>query len=371
MEVTSMAIKALSRGLTVLGFTLAGSTLLWGCGDDAGTGAAGAGGHAVGGGNAGGGGATGGAAAGGGGAGGSGAPSATVVATLDASAYELPEGLAIDGSNALVGFAFTGAIEHIALDGGAREPYAALPPPPANTAFVTGLTKGPDAAVYAAYVSFTADAPAGIYRVASAGATPELFATHPQLVFPNGFAWGPNGVLYVTDSASGAVFQIGADGQTELFYSDALLAGSLDACGPHGDTAVGANGLVLRDGALFVASSDQALVVRVPIEADGTAGTAALVAGPDCAALAGIDGLTLDADGSLVAAINRQNRIVRIDPDTGATTNLFEGGPLDFPASLEFAGVGSERALYVTSFALGAFLSGGDPHPAIVRIDGL
>jgi hypothetical protein len=33
-----------------------------------------------------------------------------------------------------------------------------------------------------------------------------------------------------------------------------------------------------------------------------------------------------------------------------------------------FGGQGSERALYVTSFALGSFLGGGSPAPAIVRV---
>lgn len=357
---------------SALGSLLIVTGSLVACADDAasGGGPLGGGGEALGGGSQGGQ-AEGGESAGGSSQGGEGqggaATQVEVVAALDASAYELPEGLAVHGDGLLIGFAFTGAVESLALTSGARAPFGAAPPPPPNTSFMTGLTTDAEGRVYAAYVSFTADATPGVYRADAAGGELELFATHPQMVFPNGFAWGDDGALYVTDSAVGGVFKIDGSGTTELWLTDPLLAGSLEACGPHGDIAVGANGVVRSDGALVIASSDQALVVRVPILPDGSAGALSTLVGPDCERLAGIDGLTLDDDGTLLAAINRQNRVVAIDAG-GAITTLAEGAPLDFPASLELAGSGEARALYVTSFALGAFLSGGEPHPAIVKI---
>jgi sugar lactone lactonase YvrE len=339
------------------------------CSEDAGSGgeAVGGGGAEVGGSSEGGqpegAASAGGASQGGGGA----AATVEVVAVLDAAAFELPEGLAVRGDDTYVGFAFTGAVEALDLATGARSPFGAAPPPPPNTSFMTGLTTDDQGRVYAAYVSFTADAVPGVYRAEPGGGELELFSTHPQLVFPNGFAWGDDGSLYVTDSAVGGVFKIDPSGAAELWLSDPLLAGSLEACGPHGDIAVGANGVVFKDGALTIASSDQALVARVPISRAGEPGPLAIVAGPDCAELAGIDGLTWDDDGQLLAAINRANKVVSIDAAGGVTT-IAEGAPLDFPASLELAGDGDDRALVVTSFALAAFLSGGDPQPAIVRI---
>ena len=85
--------------------------------------------------------------------------------------------------------------------------------------------------------------------------------------------------------------------------------------------------------------------------------------GPDCDGLAGIDGIAFDADGAVVAAINRADRIVRIDG--GEIEILAEGEPLAFPASVAFDSAGD---LYVTSFSLDDFLSGGSPAPALVRV---
>src|SRR5688500_1908496 len=49
--------------------------------------------------------------------GGGGAPAEMdVVATFDPAAFELPEGLVIDGTDALVGFAFSGRVDAVALD---------------------------------------------------------------------------------------------------------------------------------------------------------------------------------------------------------------------------------------------------------------
>ncbi len=302
--------------------------------------------------------------------GGGGAPAEVdVVATFDPAAFELPEGLAIDGTGALVGFAFTGLVDAVALDGGARTPFASLPPPPANTSFMTGLGRDAEGRLYGALVSFTSDAQAGIYRAPQAGGPATLFASHAQMAFPNGLAWSSDGDLYVTDSTFGGVFTIDDAGVATAWLSDPVLAGDPVACGGQADDiAVGANGIVWTAGGLYVAGSDQGVLVHVPIEADGSAGDVEIVAGPDCAALAGLDGITLDEDGSIVGAVNRADKVVRIDPASGEITVIAEGAPLDFPASLAFAGEGTERALYVTSFGLGKFLAGETPSPALVRI---
>jgi sugar lactone lactonase YvrE len=232
-----------------------------------------------------------------------------VVAAFDPAAFELPEGLVIDGGDAIVGFAFTGAIERVALADGARTPLAVTPPPPPNTSFVTGLGLGGDGAIHAAVVSFTAELAPGIYRAPADGGDAELWASDPAMVFPNGLVW--------------------------------------------------------TDGALIVSGGDQGVLLRIPIADDGNAGTPETIAGPDCE-LAGIDGIALDDDGSIVAAINRSNRLVRID-DAGAIEVLAEGPPLDFPATVAFAGEGEDRSLVVTNFALAEFSAMGTPTPALLK----
>jgi sugar lactone lactonase YvrE len=288
-----------------------------------------------------------------------------VVAAFDPAAFELPEGLVIDGGDAIVGFAFTGAIERVALADGARTPLAVTPPPPPNTSFVTGLGLGGDGAIHAAVVSFTAELAPGIYRAPADGGDAELWASDPAMVFPNGLAWADDGALYVTDSAYGGVFVVDAAGVVAPWVQDPLLAGDATSCGAMGAVAVGANGLVWTDGALIVSGGDQGVLLRIPIADDGNAGTPETIAGPDCE-LAGIDGIALDDDGSIVAAINRSNRLVRID-DAGAIEVLAEGPPLDFPATVAFAGEGEDRSLVVTNFALAEFSAMGTPTPALLK----
>lgn len=62
--------------------------------------------------------------------------------------------------------------------------------------------------------------------------------------------------------------------------------------------------------------------------------------------------------------MNRANRLVRVSAE-GEVSTLFEGGPLDFPATTALA---PDHTLFVTSFALGAFLAGAEAHPAIVKV---
>lgn len=286
-----------------------------------------------------------------------------VIVAFDPAAFELPEGLLVDGGEAIVGFALTGAIERIALADGVRSPLAQTPPPPANTSFVTGIDRDAEGRVLAAVVSFTADLAPGIYRAPAAGGDAVLWASDPALVFPNGFAWGDDGTLFVTDSAYGGVMTVDADGVVAPWVQDPLLAGDASNCGGTSSIAVGANGIVRDGDSLLVAGNDTGVLVRVPIADDGSAGEIEVVAGPDCE-LAGIDGIALDDDGTVVAAINRADRLVRIATD-GSHTVVAEGAPLDFPATPVFTDAGD---LVVTSFALGQLLAGGDPHPALVRV---
>lgn len=288
-------------------------------------------------------------------------PAVEVLTAFDPANLELPEGLSISGGDAYVGMAMSATIERISLADGSRSVIAKLPAPTPDTGFLTGVDIGPKGRLHAALVSFTGDPAPGVYRVEDGEAV--LFAAHPSLVFPNGLAWGAGGELYVTDSAAGAVFVADSSGATTEWLADSLLAGDDEACG--GSTtgiAVGANGIVRAGDALLIASSDQGVVLRVPIEADGSAGAVAVLAGPDCE-LAGIDGVVRDGDGSLIAAINRHNRLVRIAED-GRVTVLYEGEPLDFPASPALNG----SDLYVTSFAIGNALAGVPAAPALLRL---
>nr|AYM52223.1 hypothetical protein [Nannocystis pusilla] len=86
--------------------------------------------------------------------------------------------------------------------------------PPDNTAIMTGLVAGPDGEVYVAVDVFAPqELVSGVYRIPAGGGQAELFASDPALLFPNGFAFEPDGDLLVTDSFSGTIFHVAlADG---------------------------------------------------------------------------------------------------------------------------------------------------------------
>jgi sugar lactone lactonase YvrE len=293
-----------------------------------------------------------------------------VIAAFDPAVGELPEGLAIDprGARALVGFAPTGAVVSVDLDSGAVAPHGKLPtPPPNNAGFMTGFAVDADGDLLAALVSFDPSVQAGIYRVPASGGDATLHASDPGMLFPNGIVALADGGLLVTDSGAGAIFHVSAAGAVTSWLADELLTGQLDFCGPGlGTFDIGANGIALRGTDVLVANNDRGSIVRIPIDAEGNAGTAELEAGPDCDLLGGADGIVVDADGSVLVAVNRQNRIARVSGQ-GAISVVAEGGVLDFPASLAIR-ERPERSLLITSFALGAALAGGDPQPALVEL---
>ncbi len=116
------------------------------------------------------------------------------------------------------------------------------------------------------------------------------------------------------------------------------------------------NGIAYFEGDLYVTNSEKGLIVRIPVNPDGSAGEPEQVAGGE--ALFGLDGLEVDVHGRLYAALNVQNRVIRVDPGTGEVTDVAgaAGEPdpaLDFPASLAFGTArGMQKTLFITNYAL-------------------
>ena len=120
---------------------------------------------------------------------------------------------------------------------------------------------------------------------------------------PNVAAFGPDGMLYVTCS--------GEEGRPEILR----IAPGGDPVERWTDAVPGyPNGaLVTPDGsALIVVESHAQRLVRVAIQADGSAGDVSVIASlPDTDA----DGVALAADGSLWVTLYRPDGLVRIAPD--------------------------------------------------------
>jgi sugar lactone lactonase YvrE len=285
---------------------------------------------------------------------------------FDPAAGQLPEGLVVRGSTAYAGFAPSGAIARIDLETGAWSSFAKVPSPVSGKGFMTGLELDAEGNLYAALVSFVPDVQAGVYRVGPGGGAATLFASHPEMPFPNDLDFDHDGNLYVTDSGTGSVFRVSPAGVTELWARDAQLAGDTDACGAGTGAGfdIGANGLLVDNDAVFVANTDKSTILEIPRLDTGEAGAVDVFRGPDCANLSGADGIAYDHDGGFLVALNRQDRLVRHDRYGGVTT-LDDGGLLDFPASLAWHG----DALLITSFAFARASVGQAAHPALISIE--
>lgn len=287
-----------------------------------------------------------------------------LVARFDPAAGELPEGLLVTGDLAYVGFAPTGRIVRVNVETGASESFGELPAPTPGKGFMTGLAQSASGDLYAGLASFVPEVQAGIYRVSPRGGKGELFATDAALTFPNALAFDEAGDLFATDSGSGSIFRIDARGKAARWAAGELLSGQKEACeGAGPGFAIGANGIVVEAGAVYVVNLDRATLLRIERRPDGSAGEPEVLAGPDCATLGGADGLARAPDGSFVVAVNRQNKLLKITED-GVVKTLAEGEQLDFPATVAFRG----RDLFATNFALAKASAGLDAKPGLLRL---
>lgn len=169
---------------------------------------------------------------------------------------------------------------------------------------------------------------------------------------------------------SGGVWRVPKGGEAELWLRDAdLLTGLCLFPIPY---PIGANGIAYHHGNIYVANTEKALVVRIPVEKGGVAGTPDVLTqvtgvDPDFGP-PGLDGMALDVHGNIYIPVVNQSRIVKIAPDGSSTetiATLADG--LDFPASLAFGtGTGERQSMFVTNFSLGPPIFAG---PGLVKLD--
>lgn len=286
----------------------------------------------------------------------------TQLASFQTLLGQLPEGVATlttgGGTTTVVGFAPQGRVVQVFTDGGFGD-YGTFPG--ATDTFTLGMAVDQAQNLYVAVAS-TGPAPipaAGVYRIPAGGGTPVLFTinTGKPMSFVNGLAFKGTD-LYITDS-TGTIFKADATGATTEWLTSDTLAGAVNDCNLGNGFPIGANGIVADADNLYVTNTDKGAIHKIPITADGGAGTITqLVKDP---ALCGADGLVLDKDGSFVIAGNAKNNIVRVTP-AGVITVLSEGPPLLNPASVTFEGTGAARRLLITNAAFSKQgTDGGNP----------
>ena len=153
----------------------------------------------------------------------------------------------------------------------------------------------------------------------------------------------------------GAIFKISPDGKTvSSWITDPLLKGDSSATNPCKSVLgvpLGANGLALSNHAFYVANTDKASLIKIPIESDGTPGVALAFSTSDpvtCLPLLGADGLTADQDGTIFVVGNGGNSLVRVGVD-GKASVLSQGGLFDGPASVAIATLNSRKYALMTN----------------------
>jgi len=226
-------------------------------------------------------------------------------ATVFASGVSIANGLAFDKSGKLWasdGTAGQGRVWTVATDGTVSEAFRVQPM--ANDVNVTSNTDGGVDALPGVGVGGVGRDP----RALPPGAlsiTPTTRAAADTAgsvaVVANGLAFGPDGALFVADTARGAIWKVLLDAQGAV-------------TSPIGcDTTFPADTLCLDD--IFVAH---------PI-------------------LEGLDGIAVDTAGNIWGAANERNAIVVVTPQAtvrevfrnlpNTTSRLRNGGPLEFPTS--------------------------------------
>src|SRR5919112_2261264 len=197
----------------------------------------------------------------------------STVALFNPAAFEAPESVQFDRhGNAYVSLALTGEIHKIA-PGGAQTTLAFLPirpdVQPCGNSFglpiMGAIALDHQGNVYGS-VNSCNPAQLGVWKVTPQGAA-SLVAHLPQGAAPNGIAYH-DGWLYVADTLLGRVWRIHSDGAgaPEVWSNDSLLTPLFLPLIP------GPNGLQVFRNEVYVAVSDRAHVVAIPIREDGSAG---------------------------------------------------------------------------------------------------
>jgi sugar lactone lactonase YvrE len=270
----------------------------------------------------------------------------TTVATWRAPAFL--ENLAVDAEGA----AFVTVYSHYRVDRydsatGATATFAEVPAPPMGLAFDAGgvlwLTGGT-----------LFEKPGFIWRVERSGAVRQ-WCELPEATFMNGCTMHPNGrTLLACESSSGHILAIDLDqpGRRSVWLQG-------DRLRPVVPKWPGANGIKIREGSAWISVSGRRLLVRVPIQPDGSAGAIEIAAGGLCA-----DDFALGMSGSLYITTHPEHTLVRLDP-SGARATLAgpEQGMIGSTACAFGRAPGDEKALYVTTD--GGFLI---PHESGIQV---
>jgi len=203
-----------------------------------------------------------------------------------------------------------------------------------------------------------------LFMTASTSGIPDAKTpgTDPSKSGLNALTFDRLGNVYISDSFQGIIWKTGPSGGTgpkrlgSIWVEDGTLTTS-------GVPPFGANGIEFNNAGttMFVANTGNDQIIRIPMNAGGSAGQPTVFAN----SINGADGIVLDRHDNIWVAANQADEIVVIDPSGKAIAKLgdFDGVDEDgvphgllFPASPAFSRDG--KFLYVSNLALDLRLFG-------------
>jgi sugar lactone lactonase YvrE len=193
------------------------------------------------------------------------------------------------------------------------------------------------------------------YRFASNG-TPSLVTNVAGAQDLNGVTLFSPGTFLVADDVAGTIWQVNVNtGSTRAWLTSDLLAP------PAGPLPIGANGVKLFHGAVYISNTGAGTILRVPILPDGSAGTPEVYASSIA-----LDDFAFGSDGSIFGA-TQTGTILRLRPD-GTVSSIATGTLGD--AAVAFGRTAADlNDIYIVNNG-GAFLGlpGGPEAASVVRL---
>jgi sugar lactone lactonase YvrE len=295
----------------------------------------------------------------------------STIATFDAQAREFSEGVAVDADgNVFASISGAhGRVLRIASGSTTAEEFGKVEGLLADDfPGLIGLTVDEDGNVYGTVVSKN-PAANGVWRFdADSGEATRLRGTE-KIPFANAVIVDGD-TIYVSDTTGadgkGAVWRVPENGSAAVWAQNDLLAGN----GSAGfGFPLGANGIDIYDGTVYVGVTETAKIVAIPIEDDGSAGEVSTFAdltkaGPG-GVPASVDGIDIDDDGNIYVAAPIIHLVLKVSSDGKEFSTVADATDnLDGPASVAIG----ENEIYIANFsgALGEASNGKGP--SIVRV---
>ncbi|HWS64776.1 MAG TPA: SMP-30/gluconolactonase/LRE family protein [Steroidobacteraceae bacterium] len=170
------------------------------------------------------------------------------------------------------------------------------------------------------------------------------------------------GNVYVSDSFNGVIWRVGPNGGSPTAWSNDPLLGPGTGLTPP----FGANGVEFNNAgtAIYVANTASHQIIKIPVNPDGSAGTASIF-------ITGInapDGIAVDQHDNLWICANQEDDIIVVDKTGKVIAKLGDFNGIDergvargllFPASPAFSLDG--KTLYVSNLTLYLPYAGAEP----------